>query len=149
MGERKILIVEDEKKIAVTLKFGLDEIGFNVDVVTERSVRTIDEFDDAETVIDRFQQGVPIRSAQRRIAFHCRCRLLIQDYALPRRTVLIERPPPPRLRRYGRACRHSNGIPDPAASFPDKSPRHDSPCGCPYNGSPLLVGALFLVDWLL
>ena len=32
MGERKILIVEDEKKIADTLKFGLDEIGFNVDV---------------------------------------------------------------------------------------------------------------------
>lgn len=30
--ERKILIVEDEKKIADTLKFGLDEIGFSVDV---------------------------------------------------------------------------------------------------------------------
>ena len=30
--ERKILIVEDEKKIADTLKFGLDEIGFNVEV---------------------------------------------------------------------------------------------------------------------
>ena len=30
--ERRILIVEDEKKIADTLKFGLDEIGFNVQV---------------------------------------------------------------------------------------------------------------------
>ncbi|MFZ1799075.1 MAG: response regulator transcription factor [Chitinophagaceae bacterium] len=30
--ERKILIVEDEKKIADTLKFGLDEIGFEVEV---------------------------------------------------------------------------------------------------------------------
>jgi len=30
--ERRILIVEDEKKIADTLKFGLDEIGFNVEV---------------------------------------------------------------------------------------------------------------------
>lgn len=30
--ERKILIVEDEKKIADTLKFGLDEIGFSVEV---------------------------------------------------------------------------------------------------------------------
>src|SRR6185503_10703837 len=30
--DRRILIVEDEKKIADTLKFGLDEIGFNVDV---------------------------------------------------------------------------------------------------------------------
>jgi two-component system, OmpR family, copper resistance phosphate regulon response regulator CusR len=30
--ERKILIVEDEKKIADTLKFGLDEIGFDVQV---------------------------------------------------------------------------------------------------------------------
>ncbi|HET7119019.1 MAG TPA: response regulator transcription factor [Hanamia sp.] len=30
--ERRILIVEDEKKIADTLKFGLDEIGFKVDV---------------------------------------------------------------------------------------------------------------------
>ncbi|MEO9069383.1 MAG: response regulator, partial [Ginsengibacter sp.] len=28
----KILIVEDEKKIADTLKFGLDEVGFNVEV---------------------------------------------------------------------------------------------------------------------
>ena len=30
--ERRILIVEDEKKIADTLKFGLDEIGFKVEV---------------------------------------------------------------------------------------------------------------------
>ena len=30
--ERKILIVEDEKKIADTLKFGLGEIGFSVEV---------------------------------------------------------------------------------------------------------------------
>ncbi len=30
--ERRILIVEDEKKIADTLKFGLDEIGFAVEV---------------------------------------------------------------------------------------------------------------------
>src|SRR6476659_6228306 len=30
--ERKILIVEDEKKIADTLKFGLDEIGSSVEV---------------------------------------------------------------------------------------------------------------------
>ena len=30
--ERNILIVEDEKKIADTLKFGLDEIGFSVEV---------------------------------------------------------------------------------------------------------------------
>jgi two-component system copper resistance phosphate regulon response regulator CusR len=30
--ERKILIVEDEKKIADTLKYGLDEVGFNVEV---------------------------------------------------------------------------------------------------------------------
>jgi DNA-binding response OmpR family regulator len=30
--ERKILIVEDEKKIADTLKFGLDEMGFDVEV---------------------------------------------------------------------------------------------------------------------
>ena len=30
--ERKILIVEDEKKIADTLKFGLDEMGFSVEV---------------------------------------------------------------------------------------------------------------------
>ena len=30
--ERKILIVEDEKKIADTLKFGLSEIGFDVEV---------------------------------------------------------------------------------------------------------------------
>ena len=30
--DRKILIVEDEKKIADTLKFGLDEIGFSVEV---------------------------------------------------------------------------------------------------------------------
>lgn len=32
MEERKILIVEDEKKIADTLKFGLNEIGFAVEV---------------------------------------------------------------------------------------------------------------------
>jgi DNA-binding response OmpR family regulator len=32
MEERKILIVEDEQKIADTLKFGLTEIGFNVEV---------------------------------------------------------------------------------------------------------------------
>ncbi len=30
--ERRLLIVEDEKKIADTLKFGLDEIGFSVEV---------------------------------------------------------------------------------------------------------------------
>jgi DNA-binding response OmpR family regulator len=30
--ERKILIVEDEQKIADTLKFGLTEIGFQVEV---------------------------------------------------------------------------------------------------------------------
>lgn len=30
--DRRILIVEDEKKIADTLKFGLDEIGFHVEV---------------------------------------------------------------------------------------------------------------------
>ncbi|MEO8416719.1 MAG: response regulator transcription factor [Ginsengibacter sp.] len=30
--EQKILIVEDEKKIADTLKYGLDEVGFNVEV---------------------------------------------------------------------------------------------------------------------
>ena len=32
MEERKILIVEDEQKIADTLKFGLSEIGFHVEV---------------------------------------------------------------------------------------------------------------------
>jgi DNA-binding response OmpR family regulator len=32
MDDRKILIVEDEKKIADLLKFGLDECGFNVQV---------------------------------------------------------------------------------------------------------------------
>ena len=32
MDERKILLVEDEQKIADTLKFGLTEIGFNVEV---------------------------------------------------------------------------------------------------------------------
>lgn len=32
MEKRKILIVEDEKKIADTLKFGLSEIGFDVEV---------------------------------------------------------------------------------------------------------------------
>ena len=32
MDTRKILFVEDEKKIADTLKFGLSEIGFNVEV---------------------------------------------------------------------------------------------------------------------
>jgi DNA-binding response OmpR family regulator len=32
MEERKILIVEDEKKIADTLKFGLNELGFQVEV---------------------------------------------------------------------------------------------------------------------
>jgi two-component system, OmpR family, copper resistance phosphate regulon response regulator CusR len=32
MDERKILIVEDEKKIADTLKFGLSEFGFEVEV---------------------------------------------------------------------------------------------------------------------
>ncbi|EIJ47481.1 hypothetical protein GWL_17220 [Herbaspirillum sp. GW103] len=61
-----------------------------------------------------------IRSAQGRIAFHC-C-LLIQDNALPRRTGLIERPPPTRLRDHGRACRHLDGITDPEVSFPDDSP---------------------------
>jgi DNA-binding response OmpR family regulator len=30
MEERKILIVEDERKIADTLKFGLSEFGFNL-----------------------------------------------------------------------------------------------------------------------
>ena len=32
MEKRKILIVEDEKKIADTLKFGLSEFGFHVEV---------------------------------------------------------------------------------------------------------------------
>jgi two-component system response regulator VicR len=32
MDDRKILIVEDEKKIADLLKFGLDECGFDVQV---------------------------------------------------------------------------------------------------------------------
>src|SRR5688500_703066 len=32
MEARKILIVEDEKKIADTLKFGLSEIGFHVEI---------------------------------------------------------------------------------------------------------------------
>ena len=36
--EKKILIVEDERKIADTLKFGLNEKGFNVDVAYDGNV---------------------------------------------------------------------------------------------------------------
>ncbi len=38
MEARKLLIVEDEKKIADTLKFGLDERGFNVEVAYDGKV---------------------------------------------------------------------------------------------------------------
>jgi len=38
MGERKILIVEDEQKIADTLKFGLSEHGYEVDVAYDGNI---------------------------------------------------------------------------------------------------------------
>lgn len=38
MGETKILIVEDEQKIADTLKFGLSEMGFSVEVAYDGKI---------------------------------------------------------------------------------------------------------------